>query len=57
MALARQMSTGAVSINSVLTSVAQVRLPMAGWKECGIGARSGGADGIRKYCRAKSLRR
>ena len=55
MALARQMSTGAVSINNVLTSVAQFPLPMAGWKESGIGSRSGGADGIRKYCRTKSI--
>jgi acyl-CoA reductase-like NAD-dependent aldehyde dehydrogenase len=55
MALARQMSTGAVSINNVLTSVSQFPLPMAGWKESGIGSRSGGADGIRKYCRTKSI--
>ena len=55
MTLARQMSTGAVSINNVLTSVGQFPLPMAGWKESGIGSRSGGADGIRKYCRTKSI--
>jgi acyl-CoA reductase-like NAD-dependent aldehyde dehydrogenase len=55
MNLARQMSTGAVSINNVLTSVSQFPLPMAGWKESGIGSRSGGADGIRKYCRTKSI--
>ena len=55
MALARQMSTGAVSINNVLTSVSQFPLPMAGWKESGIGSRSGGADGIRKDCRTKSI--
>ena len=30
MALARQMSTGSVSINNVLTSVSQFPLPMAG---------------------------
>jgi acyl-CoA reductase-like NAD-dependent aldehyde dehydrogenase len=55
MNLARQLSTGAVSINNVLASVTQFPLPMAGWRESGIGSRSGGADGIRKYCRTKSI--
>jgi acyl-CoA reductase-like NAD-dependent aldehyde dehydrogenase len=55
MALAGQMNTGAVSINNVLTSVTQFPLPMAGWKDSGIGSRSCGADGIRKYCRTKSI--
>jgi len=55
MALARQMNTGSVSINNVLTSVFQFPIPFGGWKESGIGSRSGGADGIRKYCRAKSI--
>jgi acyl-CoA reductase-like NAD-dependent aldehyde dehydrogenase len=55
MNLARQLSTGAVSINNVLASVTQFPLPMAGWRESGIGSRSGGAEGIRKYCRAKSI--
>jgi acyl-CoA reductase-like NAD-dependent aldehyde dehydrogenase len=55
MALARQMNTGAVSINNVLASVFQLPLPMAGWGESGIGSRSGGADGIRKYCRPKAV--
>ena len=44
-----------VSINNVLASVTQFPLPMAGWRESGIGSRSGGAEGIRKYCRAKSI--
>src|SRR5271166_1522604 len=55
MALARQMNTGSVSINNVLTSVFQFPIPFGGWKESGIGSRSGGADGIRKYCRPKSI--
>jgi acyl-CoA reductase-like NAD-dependent aldehyde dehydrogenase len=55
MALARQMNTGAVSINNVLASVFQLPLPMAGWGESGIGSRSGGAEGIRKYCRPKAI--
>jgi acyl-CoA reductase-like NAD-dependent aldehyde dehydrogenase len=55
MALARRMNTGAVSINNVLVSVSQFPLPMAGWGESGIGSRSGGAEGIRKYCRSKAI--
>jgi acyl-CoA reductase-like NAD-dependent aldehyde dehydrogenase len=55
MALARQMNTGAVSINNVLANAFQLPLPMAGWGESGIGSRSGGADGIRKYCRPKAV--
>lgn len=55
MALARQMQTGTVNINNVITGIFQFPVPMAGWKESGIGSRSGGADGIRKYCRPKSI--
>ena len=28
---------------------------MEGWNDSGLGSRSGGADGIRKYCRTKSI--
>ncbi|WP_297795024.1 aldehyde dehydrogenase family protein [Mycobacterium sp.] len=55
MAVARQMNTGSVNINNVVTSLLQFGLPMVGWKESGIGSRSGGADGIRKYCRQKAI--
>jgi acyl-CoA reductase-like NAD-dependent aldehyde dehydrogenase len=55
MALARQMNTGSVTINNVLTSVFQFGLPFGGWNDSGVGARSGGAAGIRKYCQAKSI--
>ncbi len=55
LALARQMNTGSVNINNVVASVFQFPLPMEGWKESGLGSRSGGADGIRKYCRTKSI--
>jgi acyl-CoA reductase-like NAD-dependent aldehyde dehydrogenase len=55
MALARQMSTGTVNINNVLMGIFQFPVPMAGWKESGVGSRSGGAEGIRKYCRSKSI--
>ena len=55
MVLARQLSTGTVNINNVLMGIFQFPVPMAGWKESGPGSRSGGADGIRKYCRTKRL--
>jgi acyl-CoA reductase-like NAD-dependent aldehyde dehydrogenase len=55
MALARQMNTGSVNINNVLLSAFQLPVPMAGWNESGLGSRSGGASGIRKYCRTKSI--
>ncbi|MGE2814335.1 aldehyde dehydrogenase family protein [Mycobacterium heidelbergense] len=55
MALARQMNAGAVNINNVFMNVFQFPAPMAGWSESGIGARNGGASGIRKYCKTKSI--
>jgi acyl-CoA reductase-like NAD-dependent aldehyde dehydrogenase len=55
MALARQMNTGSVNINNVITGAFQFPLPFAGWNESGLGSRCGGADGIRKYCRTKSI--
>src|ERR1700757_2416743 len=33
----------------------QFPAPMEGWNDSGLGSRSGGADGIRKYCRTKSI--
>jgi hypothetical protein len=32
-----------------------IRLPQGGWKESGVGARLGGAHGIRKYCRTQAI--
>ena len=29
--------------------------PMGGWKTSGIGARFGGADGMRKFCRQETI--
>jgi acyl-CoA reductase-like NAD-dependent aldehyde dehydrogenase len=54
-AIARQMNTGTVNINNVITGLLQFGVPMATWKESGLGSRSGGADGIRKYCRQKAI--
>lgn len=53
--LARQMRTGSVHINNVLLSIAQTPIPFGGWYDSGVGARNGGADGIRKYCRTRSI--
>jgi acyl-CoA reductase-like NAD-dependent aldehyde dehydrogenase len=55
MALARRMNTGFVHVNNVILGVMQHPVPFGGWNESGLGARSGGAAGIRMYCRAKSV--
>ena len=41
--------------SSLPANVFQFPVPMSGWAESGIGARSGGASGIRKYCKTKSI--
>jgi acyl-CoA reductase-like NAD-dependent aldehyde dehydrogenase len=55
MALARKMNTGTVNINNVITNALQFPVPLEGWNDSGLGSRSGGAAGIRKYCRTKSI--
>ena len=55
MALARRFNTGLVHINNVIMGAAQLPVPSAGWNDSGLGSRSGGAAGIRKYCRTKSI--
>ena len=55
MALAKQMATGSVNINNAMLNGFQYPVPFAGWKQSGVGSRSGGANGIRKYCRAKTI--
>src|ERR1700755_279582 len=55
MALARKMNTGTVNINNVIANVFQFPVPMEGWSDSGAGSRSGGAAGIRKFCRTKSI--
>jgi acyl-CoA reductase-like NAD-dependent aldehyde dehydrogenase len=55
MALARKMNTGTVNVNNVITNVLQFPVPMEGWNDSGVGSRSGGAAGIRKYCRTKTI--
>ncbi|MFG1930592.1 aldehyde dehydrogenase family protein [Mycobacterium sp. NPDC048908] len=53
--VARRIEAGAVNINDALANGFQFGLPMPGWKDSGVGARNGGADGILKYCRAQAI--
>lgn len=49
--VAAQLDVGTVNINDVIVNIMEMSVPHGGWKDSGIGARMGGADGIRKYCR------
>ncbi|MEV6275239.1 aldehyde dehydrogenase family protein [Nocardia sp. NPDC051832] len=53
--LARRLEVGAVNVNDALANTFSFALPMGGWKDSGIGARWGGAAGIRKYCRQQAI--
>ncbi|WP_067814643.1 aldehyde dehydrogenase family protein [Nocardia inohanensis] len=53
--VARRLEVGAVNINDAFANLVNFALPMGGWKESGIGARWGGAAGIRKYCRGQAI--
>lgn len=53
--VARQLDVGAVNINDALANVFSFAVPMGGWKQSGVGARWGGASGIRKYCRQQAI--
>jgi len=53
--VARQLEVGAVNINDGVVNAFIHAIPMGGWKRSGIGARAGGADGIRKYCRRQAI--
>ncbi|MCV7260053.1 aldehyde dehydrogenase family protein [Mycobacterium shimoidei] len=53
--IARQLQVGAVNINDMAANLFNFALPMGGWKKSGIGTRWGGADGLRKYCRAQAI--
>jgi acyl-CoA reductase-like NAD-dependent aldehyde dehydrogenase len=53
--VARQVEAGAVNLNNVMMSTFQLPLPMSGWKESGVGSRSGGAAGMLKFCRQQSI--
>ncbi|GGK60367.1 aldehyde dehydrogenase family protein [Nocardia camponoti] len=53
--VARQLNAGAVNINDVFANLFNFAMPMGGWGESGVGARWGGAAGVRKYCRAQAI--
>src|ERR1700682_1960785 len=53
--IATQLDCGAVNINDVISNLMCTTAPMGGWKTSGIGARFGGAEGLRKYCRQESV--
>jgi acyl-CoA reductase-like NAD-dependent aldehyde dehydrogenase len=53
-AIARRMNTGSVNVNNVLTNVFQLPVPMAGWGDSGLGARSG-PEGIVRFTRPQSV--
>ncbi|MFI9505840.1 aldehyde dehydrogenase family protein [Nocardia sp. NPDC052566] len=53
--VARQLNAGAVNINDVFANLFSFALPMGGWGLSGVGARWGGANGVRKYCRQQAI--
>jgi len=53
--VARQLNAGAVNINDVFSNLFNPAMPMGGWGLSGVGARWGGAAGVRKYCRAQAM--
>jgi len=53
--IALQLDCGAVNVNDVVANLMCTTAPMGGWKESGIGARFGGADTLRKYCRVETV--
>ena len=53
--VAVQLDCGAVNINDVISNLMCTTAPMGGWKTSGIGARFGGAEGLRKFCRQEAV--
>nr|CRL82840.1 succinate-semialdehyde dehydrogenase [NADP+] dependent, GabD1 [Mycolicibacter nonchromogenicus] len=53
--VARRLEVGAVNINDAFANLMNFAVPMGGWKTSGLGARFGGAAGIRKYCRQQAI--
>lgn len=53
--IALQLDCGAVNINDVISNLMCTTAPMGGWKASGIGARFGGAEGMRKFCRVETV--
>ena len=53
--IARRLEAGAVNVNDMFVNVFALPIPQGGWKQSGVGARLGGAHGIRKYCRPQAI--
>ena len=53
--VALQLDCGAVNINDAVANLMCITAPMGGWKSSGIGARFGGFEGIRKFCRQETI--
>lgn len=53
--VAVQLDCGAVNVNDVISNLMCTTAPMGGWKTSGIGARFGGPDGVRKFCRQEAV--
>ena len=53
--IARRLEAGAINVNDMFANVFAIPIPQGGWKQSGVGARLGGAHGIRKYCRPQSV--
>ncbi|MCW2495024.1 aldehyde dehydrogenase family protein [Jatrophihabitans sp.] len=51
--IARRLDAGAVNVNDAIINLLAFSVPHGGWKESGVGARFGGANGVRKYCRTQ----
>ncbi|MDT5190460.1 MAG: hypothetical protein QOI28_2711 [Mycobacterium sp.] len=53
--IAVQLDCGTVNVNDVISNLMCTTAPMGGWKTSGIGARFGGAEGLRKFCRQEAI--
>lgn len=53
--IAVQLDCGAVNVNDVISNLMCITAPMGGWKSSGIGARFGGVEGIRKFCKQETV--
>jgi betaine-aldehyde dehydrogenase len=53
--VARRLEVGAINVNDMFANVVTYPVPQGGWKESGVGARLGGAPGIRKFCRPQAI--
>lgn len=53
--VALQLDCGAVNVNDVISNLMCTTAPMGGWKTSGIGARFGGVDGVRKFCKQETV--